>query len=201
MKKIAIVYHSGYGHTQRQAEHVAKGARAAGAQVSLIPAAEAESRFAELNAADVIIFGALTYMGSVSAPFKAFMDSTSKLWQARAWQDKLAAGFTNSASWSGDKLNSLVQLMVFASQHGMIWTSLGLLPGNNASTGSRQDLNAMGSFVGAMSQSNADQGADAMAESDLKTAEHLGRRVAEIALRYHRQLQDFHQPDRALHAH
>ena len=26
MKKIAIVYHSGYGHTARQAEHVAKGA-------------------------------------------------------------------------------------------------------------------------------------------------------------------------------
>ena len=200
MKKIAIVYHSGYGHTQRQAEHVAKGARAAGAQVSLIPVTEAESRFAELNASDAIIFGAPTYMGSVSAPFKAFMDSTSRLWQARAWQDKLAAGFTNSASWSGDKLNSLIQLMVFANQHGMIWASLGLLPGNNVSTGSRGDLNAIGSFSGAMSQSNADQGADAMAESDLKTAEHLGRRVAEVALRYHPEAQHFHQPEEAVHA-
>jgi NAD(P)H dehydrogenase (quinone) len=201
MKKIAIVYHSGYGHTQRQAEHVARGARQAGSQVSLIPAAEAESRFAELNAADAIIFGAPTYMGSVSAPFKAFMDSTSKLWQARAWQDKLAAGYTNSASWSGDKLNSLIQMMVFANQHGMIWTSLGLLPGNNVSTGSRRDLNSMGSFAGAMAQSNAEQGADTMAESDLMTAEHLGRRVAEIALRYHQDAQVSHQTNRAIHAH
>lgn len=129
------------------------------------------------------------------------MDSTGKLWHPRAWQDKLAAGFTNWAYWSGEELNSPVQSMVFASQHGMLWTSLGLPPGNNVSTGSRQDLNATGSFVGAMSQSNADQGVDAMAESDLKTAQHLGRRVAEIALRYHRELQVFHQPDRANHVH
>ncbi|MCZ7653449.1 MAG: flavodoxin family protein, partial [Rhodocyclaceae bacterium] len=105
---------------------------------------------------------------------------------ASAWKDKLAAGFTNSGSQSGDKLNSLIQLMVFANQHGMLWASLGLMPGNNNSKGSVDDLNRLGSYSGAMSQSNVDQGAEGMLESDLKTAAHLGRRVAEAALRYSR---------------
>lgn len=188
MAKIAIAYHSGYGHTGRQAEAVLAGAKSvAGAEAVLINVTEInEAGWAELADADAIIFGAPTYMGSVSAKFKEFMDASSKTWfamGAKGWKDKLAAGFTNSASQSGDKLNSLVQLSVFAAQHGMVWVSLGLPPGNNSSQGSLDDLNRLGSFLGAMAQSNADQGADAMRESDLKTAEHLGRRVAEQALR------------------
>jgi multimeric flavodoxin WrbA len=186
MSKIVVLYHSGYGHTERLAGQVAQGARAAGAEASLVPVAEVEQRWAELDAADAIIFGAPTYMGSLSAPFKAFMEASSKRWYTRAWQDKLAAGFTNSASQSGDKLNSLLQLMVFAAQHGMLWVSLGLLPGNNSSQGNPDDLNRLGSYAGAMAQSNTDQGADAMRESDLLTGEHLGRRVAEAAARWRR---------------
>lgn len=188
MAKIAIAYHSGYGHTGRQAESVLAGAKSvAGTEAVLINVAEInEGGWAELAAADAIIFGAPTYMGSVSAKFKEFMDASSKTWfamGAKGWKDKLAAGFTNSASQSGDKLNSLIQLSIFAAQHGMVWISLGLPPGNNSSQGSVDDLNRLGSFLGAMAQSNADQGADAMRESDLKTAEHLGRRVAEQTLR------------------
>jgi multimeric flavodoxin WrbA len=76
--------------------------------------------------------------------------------------------------------------MIFANQHGMLWVSLGLMPGNNNSKGSVDDLNRLGSFCGAMAQSNVDQGPEAMLQSDLKTAAHLGRRVAETALRYRR---------------
>ena len=185
MKKVAVVYHSGFGHTERQAKAVLEGAAAvAGVTAQLVSVADAEKHWDDLAAADAIIFGAPTYMGSVSAGFKKFMDDSAKVWFASAWKDKLAAGFTNSASQSGDKLNSLVQLMVFANQHGMLWVSLGLMPGNNSSKGSVNDLNRLGSFSGAMAQSNNDQGADAMLESDLKTAAHLGKRVAEAALRY-----------------
>lgn len=103
---------------------------------------------------------------------------------ARGWKDKLAAGFTNSASQSGDKLNSLVQLAIFAMQHGMVWVGLDLLPGNNSSKGSIADLNRLGGFVGAMAQSNSDAPpSEAPIESDRKTAEHLGRRVATMARR------------------
>jgi len=183
MTAIAIVYHSGYGHTQRQAEAVADGVNAVpGAKALLVPVAEAEANEAALNAADAIIFGAPTYMGSVSAPFKTFMDWSSKAWFGQAWKDKLAAGFTNSASQSGDKFNTLVQLATYAAQHGMIWVSLGLLPGNNNSKGSPDDLNRLGGFLGALAQSNADEGPDkGPSKSDLATARHLGQRVAEQA--------------------
>lgn len=183
MTAIAIVYHSGYGHTQRQAEAVAEGVNAVpGAKALLVPVAEAEANEAALNAADAIIFGAPTYMGSVSAPFKTFMDWSSKAWFGQAWKDKLAAGFTNSASQSGDKFNTLVQLATYAAQHGMLWVSLGLLPGNNNSKGSPDDLNRLGGFLGALAQSNADEGPDkGPSKSDLATARHLGQRVAEQA--------------------
>jgi multimeric flavodoxin WrbA len=185
MSHIAIIFHSGYGHTARQAASVLEGVQSVeGAQGALYLVDQlGEAEWAALAQADALIFGAPTYMGSVSAPFKGFMDASSKVWFTQGWKDKLAAGFTNSASQSGDKLNSLIQLSVFAAQHGMVWVSLGLMPGNNSSKGSVEDLNRIGSYLGAMAQSNADQGADAMQASDLATARHLGERVARMALR------------------
>ena len=184
MSTVAIAYHSGYGHTAAVAEAVARGAASVpGVRAVLIPVEEASARLDELHGSDAIIFGAPTYMGSASAAFKAFMDGTSKQFASRAWQDKLAAGFTVSASQSGDKLNTLTQLAVFAMQHGMVWVGLGLPAGNNSSKGSPDDLNQLGSFLGAMAQANADQGAEGIRASDLRTAEHLGRRVAEKAAR------------------
>lgn len=186
MTKIAIVYHSGYGHTAKQAEAVRQGAaRVAGVDVVLLTSDEAQQQWSVLDGADAIIFGSPTYMGSASAQFKAFMDASSKIWFAQGWKDKIAAGFTNSASQSGDKLNTLVQLAIFAAQHSMIWVGQDLLPGNNNSKGSVNDLNRLGSFLGAMAQSNADEPADtAPIASDLLTAQRLGERVAKIALRF-----------------
>ncbi len=40
-------------------------------------------------------------MGSVSGPFKTFMDASSRVWLEQKWKDKLAAGFTISGSFSG----------------------------------------------------------------------------------------------------
>ena len=141
MTHVAIVYHSGFGHTQALAEAVARGVETvAGTNVSLVPVAEAEARHAELDSADAIIFGSPTYMGGVSAEFAKFKDWTSKRWMEGAWRNKLAAGFTSSASWNGDKHNTLYQLLTLALQHGMVWVGLGLPPGYNHSKGSVEDL-------------------------------------------------------------
>ncbi len=185
---IVVAYHSGYGHTEVLARAAVDGARQAGAEVELIAVDDPETLdWGLLAAADAIVFGSPTYMGSVSAPFKAFMDASSKVWFEQGWKDKLAAGFTNSASYSGDKLNTLQQMSVFAAQHGMIWVGLGLMPGNNSSQGSPDDLNRIGSYLGAMAQSNADQGADIVPpQSDRDTVRHLGKRVAEAAQRWGR---------------
>ncbi|MFC7477161.1 flavodoxin family protein [Dankookia sp. GCM10030260] len=181
---VAIVFHSGYGHTARQAEAVRRCAeKVAGASVLYLTSEEAPKRWDDLAQADAIIFGAPTYMGSASGQFKAFMDATSKVFASGAWRDKLAAGFTNSASRSGDKLATLLQFAILAGQLGMHWVNLGIPPGNNQSNGSEEDLNRLGVFLGAAAQSNADEGPDkAPPPADLLTAERLGERVAKVAL-------------------
>jgi NAD(P)H dehydrogenase (quinone) len=183
MARIAIVYHSGYGHTKAQAEAVLRGARQVpGAEVQLFAADE---HWDTLDEADAIILGAPTYMAGASAPFKAFLDATSGRWAEQRWKDKLAAGFTNSAGYNGDKLATLQHFSLFAMQHGMVWIGLGLLPGNHTSKGSPDDLNRLAGFLGAMAQSNADAPPElAPPASDRATAEHLGRRVAEAARRW-----------------
>lgn len=188
MARIAIVFHSGYGHTAKQAEAVAAGARGAGAEVTSIPVAELAApdapHWATLDAADAIVFGSPTYMGTMSAPFATFKDATSGRWMKRAWANKLAAGFTNSASMNGDKQNTLMSFVVLAMQHGMLWVGQDMLPGNNSSTGSPDDLNRLGVALGAAAQSNADEGPDkGPTPSDLRTAEHFGARIAATAAR------------------
>lgn len=185
MTSVAVVYHSSYGHTAEIAKAVAHGANLVdGITAKLIRVEDVDKHWDDLDAADAIIFGAPTYMGSASAPFKAFMDASSKVWFKQGWKDKIAAGFTHSGSQGGDKYNTITQLFTLAMQHGMIWTGLGLMPGNNSSKGSVNDLNRLGSSTGSLTQSNTDQGAEAILQSDLKTAEHLGRRVALVALQF-----------------
>ena len=189
-KSACIVYHSGFGHTKKQAEAVCDGLKQVkGVEAQLIPVENLvdmdSPSWTELDSADAIIFGCPTYMGLPSAGIKAFMEATSKRWMEQKWADKLAAGFTNSGSINGDKQNTLVGIACFAAQHGMVWINLNLMPGNNTSAGSVEDLNRLGSFLGAMSQSNLDQGPEvAPSTADLETARRLGRRVGECTKRW-----------------
>ena len=182
--RVAIAYHSGSGHTARQAQAVARGAGSVQeTTVGMYNVARlTEDQWTALDDADAIIFGAPTYMGSPSAVFKAFAEGTASRWAANLrWKDKVAAGFTNSQNMNGDKLNTLVSFAILAAQHGMHWVNLGLYPGWNTSTSSADDLNRIGSFLGAMAQSDGDAGPDlAPPPSDLETAAELGRRVANV---------------------
>ena len=94
-KNIAIVYHSGFGHTAKLAEYIALGVSQV-AEVEGYLLSVDNIDWDILASADVIVMGCPTYMGSASAPFKAFMDASSKAWSQQIWQGKLAAGFTNS---------------------------------------------------------------------------------------------------------
>lgn len=183
---ISIIYDSGYGHTARQAKAVADGVgKVPGAKAQLIAVSEGSIPWDTLEASDGIVFGAPTYNGSPSARFKQFCeDSTRPAWNGMKWRDKVAAGFTNSGAQNGDKLHSLISMALFAAQHGMLWVGLDLKPGNDNSRGSVYDLNRLGSWLGAMAQSNGDQGPDdTPIQSDLETAAHLGQRVAETVRR------------------
>lgn len=180
-KKITILFHSGYGHTAKVAEYVAKGASLVEGITTKAISVETlttDEAWAELDSSDAIIFGSPTYMGSVSAKFKEFMDASSKRWFTQKWKNKIAAGFTNSASLSGDKLGTLVQISIFAAQHSMIWVGADTMPNANG-------LNRLGSFLGVMTQADSDKSADvAPPQVDLETASALGKRVAEITKKF-----------------
>jgi len=193
MTKVAVVFQSGKGHTKVLADAILRGIQqvpGVSAQAYEISSKDVrEGHFNNpalmeaLDSSDGIVFGCATYMGSASAMFKAFLEAAFlPHWLEQRWKDKVAAGFTNSASQSGDKLSTLFQLNVFAMQMGMIWVGVSDLPGNNWSGGSRSDLNRLGTWVGAMAQSNADE--DQPSIGDVDTAERFGVRIAEIARRF-----------------
>lgn len=148
MTTVAMVCHSGYGHTGEQAKAEARGvAKVVDVNVLLLNTEQAQQDGQALQQADANIFGSPTYfLGSVSGPFKVIMDATSKAWYRQNWKNKIAGGFTSSASQIGDKLNPLIQLTIFAAQHGMIWDGKNLLLGNNNNQSSVNDFNFLGSF-------------------------------------------------------
>lgn len=189
MTQVAIIYHSGFGHTAVLAADVARGVEAAGAAPVLLAIEPGQTNFDEFfaiaAASDALIFGTPTYMGTVSAPMKAFMDASAAPYFVKAWKDKLAAAFTVSGSPSGDKLNTLTTLAIFAAQHAMLWIGTGQNPGNNDDTSAATDVeNRLGSFLGAMAQAANDSAEVTPKAGDRATAHSLGQRVAAAAARW-----------------
>lgn len=176
-KTIVIVYHSPYGHTAKVAGYIANGAKQSIANVQVMDVEHVD--WDALDQADAIVLGCPTYMGSMSAAMKLFMEQSSKRWLARTWQGKLAAAFTNGGGLSGDKLAVLQQINLFAMQHGMLWTGLPLMPTGRSNT----DLNRMSSFLGLMTQSDNAPVDVTPPEGDLATAFNFGEHIAETVLR------------------
>lgn len=175
---VAVVYHSGFGHTATLADAVAAGARDGGADVSVIAVdTMTEDHWDVLDTVDAMIFGTATYMGNVSAGFQAFAEKTGRRCLDGSWRDKVAAGFTNSGAKAGDKLNTLSSLAIFAAQHHMHWVNLGLGAGWNSSAGSVDDLNRLGFWLGAGASTDVDAAPDQVHPSDVRTCRHLGQRV------------------------
>lgn len=192
MPSVVVVYHSGFGHTKVLAEAVQRGAASVqGVTAQLFSVGEIPGpvdrkvsgpQWDALNAADAIVFGAPTYMGDVSAEFRKFAEATGGIWFTQGWKDKLAGGFTNSGSPSGDKLHALHSLSVLAAQHGMIWVGTGQMPDGNQP----ENINRLGSFTGAMAQSDNASPEVTPPAGDRRTAEAYGKRIAEAAVRWAR---------------
>ena len=172
MTKSVVIYHSGYGHTQRLAQSVAEGANA---QLIAIDADGniTESDWAALDAADAIVMGSPTYMGSVSWQFKKFADASSKQWMSGAWKDKVAGGFTISANLSGDKLSTLQYFITLSMQLGMVWVGQ-TIPNDGT-------LNRLGSSSGLMTQVGPTSPAADIPKGDLDTSKAYGARVVQMA--------------------
>ena len=167
-----------------QAQAVAEGA---GTSARLV-AIDADGNLTDadwqaLGAADAIVFGSPTYMGGPSWQFKKFADASSKAWFTQAWKNKLFAGFTNSASTTGDKASTLAYFTTLAMQHGGLWVGTGMMPAN-AKAASRNDVNWIGSAAGAMAATPSDVSVAEMLPGDLETARQFGKRVADVAAKW-----------------
>ena len=184
--KIAVVYHSGYGHTEVIAKAVYEGTlEMKGTESKLIKVSPegkiSEADWQTLEKSDAIVFGAPTYMGSLSGPFKMFIDTTSKIFFEQKWKNKIAGGFTNSGGLSGDKLSSMLELVILAGQHGMIWVSPGILP---ESPYAPENINRLGSYLGVMAQSDQGSPETTPPSGDIKTAKLYGKHIAEVAEKF-----------------
>jgi multimeric flavodoxin WrbA len=189
--KIVIVYHSVTGTTAQLAEAIAAGCSSGMAVDVQLLRIEGEDiirgrykNSAVLDAidqADGVIFGSPTFMGSVSAQFKAFADTTAgDHWGEQLWADKVAAGFTVGTGYCGDTLHSLHYLQILAAQQGMLWTGLDL-----AGAGDVKAPNRLGAQAGLIVR--AVDGA--IEQPDLQTAFYLGQRVVRVISRCMRQEQ------------
>ena len=176
MSKTVVVFHSGYGHTQRLAQSVAEGANATLVTIDA-EGNVSEADWAAINAADAIIFGSPTYMGMASWQFKKFADATSKQWMSGAWKDKVAGGFTISASPSGDKLSTIQYFITLSMQQGMVWVGQPAMNDGN--------INRIGSNSGVMAQVGPTSPAADIPQGDLDTAKAYGERVAHVAAKLH----------------
>jgi NAD(P)H dehydrogenase (quinone) len=196
MPNIVIVYSTGLGHTRVVAEHVRQGLdsfpSAVADLIEIVPAHIGENGrwhdteiMEKIAVCDAVIFGAPTYMGSTHGLFKLFLDAAITPWLSQAWKDKIAAGFTNSSSRSGDKLIALEQMAVFAAQMSMVWVGIGDPPGGNYAATRNTDVNLSGSWLGLMTQSISDGDKEtAPYPGDRLSAERFGCRIARATARW-----------------
>lgn len=179
---IAVIYHSVTGTTQGLGEAIVEGARSVPGTSAITLAVQGsdilEGRYSnshvlsQLEQADAIIFGSPTFMGTVSAQFKAFADATSEYWEKQGWANKIAAGFTIGSNFSGDQLHTIQYLQIFANQHGMLWIGLNI-PGNSV----EERRNRLGAQSGLIAHSPD----GTLNAADCATARYLGQRVAQTA--------------------
>jgi NAD(P)H dehydrogenase (quinone) len=181
---VEIVFYSANEHTLKQAEAVRDGA-AASADARLWRLGEdgtgPDGMWDALDAADAIVLGSPTYMGGPAWQMKRFADETSDRWLERAWQDKLAGGFVNGGAPAGNSTDVVTYFWTLASQHGMVWASLGQAPANT-SDDDHTDRNWLGGSGGAMAHSPVDVDASVGPhEGDLTSARDYGKRLARLA--------------------
>lgn len=182
--QIAIVFHSVTGTTATLADAVQAGAEeTADVSVTTLRIDERDiqqgrysnrGELERISSAHALIFGSPTFMGCVSAQFKAFADASSEFWMDQRWAGKIATGFTIGSNPSGDQLNTIQYLNIFANQHGMLWTGLDL-PGGLNDLG----LNRLGAQSGLIAHAANGE----LHATDIATAKYLGQRVATHVLR------------------
>ncbi|KAJ7624632.1 NADH-quinone oxidoreductase [Roridomyces roridus] len=141
--KIAIITYSMYGHITKMSEAVKKGIEEAGGSVTVyqIPETLSEEVLTKMYAApkpdlpimtpeilatyDAFLLGIPTRYGNFPAQWKAFWDSTGKLWTAGALAGKYAGVFVSSAGHGGGQESTVIAALSTLAHHGVAFVPFG----------------------------------------------------------------------------
>eukprot|EP00249_Psilotum_nudum_P005985 c19374_g2_i1 orf=316-927(-) len=142
--KVFIIYYSMYGHVERLAEEISKGANSVeGVEATLwqVPETLPEEVLQKMNAspksevpviepaqlveADGLIFGFPTRFGMMAAQFKAFLDATGSLWRSQHLAGKPAGIFFSTGSQGGGQETTALTAITQLAHHGMIFVPIG----------------------------------------------------------------------------
>src|SRR5687767_10969220 len=194
MKEILVLYYSHTGAVREMAQLVARGVGevpGAAARLRTVPRVsatceatepavpESGAPYAELRDLEECIglaLGSPTRFGNMAAPLKYFLDSTSGLWLRGALSGKPAAVFTSTGTLHGGQETTLLSMMLPLLHHGMY--IVGLPYTDTALSTTR----AGGSPYGA-SHFAGDETQPRLTEDERTLAVHLGRRVADLAVK------------------
>ncbi|NPV09376.1 MAG: flavodoxin [Anaerolineae bacterium] len=123
--KVAIVYHSETGNTERMAELVAEGCRSVGDDVEARLMTVSEPDVDYLRQAKAIILGCPTYEATCSWQMKRYLDTAGSELEGKL------AGFFVSQNWPGGGGGSVAELMMIAGAlvRGMLVYSGGITQG------------------------------------------------------------------------
>ena len=172
--KLLVVVASATGRTQRMAEALVEGARAAGAEVALrTPDAVSD---AELLGADAVVLGSGVHMGGIESSLVLFFERTAPLWLAGRLRGKLGAAFVSAGDGErgGGEL-VLLGLLAWLAENGML-----LVPMHNRLPGFRD----AGCHWGPLARTNPQAGVAGPTEAHLETCRAHGQHVAECTRRW-----------------
>ncbi|MFE0762437.1 NAD(P)H:quinone oxidoreductase [Streptomyces smyrnaeus] len=196
MTNVAVIYYSSTGNVHSMAKAAAQAAEKAGAEevrlrraAELAPAAAVESNpdwarhaaatvevpeasVADVEWADVILFGTPTRFGLPAAQLKQFIDTTGGLWAEGKLVNKVVSSFTSTSVCHGGQESTLLAL----NNTFYHWGSTIVPPGFADPV---QFDPANGNPYGASSIS--DNSPDNVAEANLTAVEFQARRAVETA--------------------
>ena len=194
MTEILVLFYSRKGATAELARQVCRGVESvAGARARLRtvpavasvveapqPAVPAEgppyATHDDLRECGGLVLGSPTRFGNMAAPLKFFLDGTSALWVSGALAGKPAGVFTSTQTLHGGQETTLLSMMLPHLHHGMYIVGL---PYTDAALSTTR---AGGSPYGA-SHFAGDDTQPRLSEEERTLAVHLGRRVAELAVK------------------
>ncbi|MFF4263139.1 NAD(P)H:quinone oxidoreductase [Streptomyces virginiae] len=196
MTNVAVIYYSSTGNVHTMAKAAAESAAKAGAAevrllkvAELAPAAVVESNpawaahaadtadvpeatLADLEWADVVLFGTPTRYGLPAAQLKQFIDTTGGLWFQGKLVNKVVSSFTSTSTAHGGQESTLLAL----NNTFYHWGSIIVAPGFADPV---QFDPANGNPYGASSVSGNNP--NNVAEANLASVEFQARRAVEIA--------------------